>query len=566
MYRFYDTTELTLPREELPSEALCLNGQFIEKMVPGYHTLYTTGREGNPREVSQTESSGRDGARFRSVRRQPREIRVAFQMESRNARKYADKFNALKKLLRAEEAKLVFNDEPDKYFTGTLTDIEMDDTGDLNVRGELVFMCSDPYKYAVHEKTITAQAKNGRAVFEIEYQGTVNAYPLIRTLTLANTDTLLFSDDAGNMVSIGTPDAAAAGLSLGSKILSIDANGMMSAVYPAHIVRYAEDAYHLTPVRYPDGTQVRETINGTQYLTITRPEEGLPDDLIAGEEVEEELVGSGDSDAQTDTYDDEEEEISTGEVTGVTCFTSILATSGTNYTCRVQPLFYADDFRETGYLHFGLAFNMVGIGGDDSNEYAEFEEAEIIIEKTGIGSPYATAYLCIYGVTQKKIRIRVDIDNPVTGKDGYGIGIARFGTVYTFTLGEDQYEIDAAGYYSPYAGQIPSFAVFSLGRVDGQRQMSGMGFASAQIIATTRSSADQLVDIMRLGDNIIVDCATGDIRLNGRPDPDLGSVDNDWTEFCLRPGFNKIECTATTTILTAKKPESYTLTYREAWE
>ena len=57
MYKFHDTTELLKPLDELPSEALCFNGSFIEKMVPGYRTLYTSGREGNEREVSQTDSN-----------------------------------------------------------------------------------------------------------------------------------------------------------------------------------------------------------------------------------------------------------------------------------------------------------------------------------------------------------------------------------------------------------------------------------------------------------------------------------------------------------------------------
>ena len=567
MYRFYDTTDLTLPLEDLPSEALCLNGQFIEKIVPGYRTLYTTGREGNSREVSQTESSGRDGARFRSVRRQTREIHVGFQMYTRDARDYADKFNALKKLLRTEEAKLIFNDEPDKYFIGTLTDIDMDDTGELAVSGELIFMCSDPYKYAVLEKVVTADAVNGRAVFEVEYPGTVNSYPIIKTITRANTDTLLFSDEAGNMISVGTPDAASAGLSIGSKILSIYAGNMEEpSLYPESIVRYAEEAYHVTPVRVPDGSQTTVTVNDTKYLTITRPDEEAPGELYEIDSEEEELIGSGDDDP-TDVDPDSGSDASGPEVTGVTLYTPLNSTSGTNYVCRVQPLFYADDFRETGYLHFGLAFDIVHASVvEGSRDMAEIEEAEIIIEKTGIGSPYATVYLCIYGVTQKKIRMRIDVDNPITGVDGYGIGISRFGTTYTFTIGEDQYEIDASGYYSMYAGQMPKYAVFSLARVEGQRQMSGIGFAYAQVIATNRTSADQIVDIMRSGNTVLVNCASGDICLNGRPNPDLGSVDNDWTEFCLRPGYNKIECTAVTSDLLGQKPRTYTMTYREAWE
>jgi len=548
MYRFYDTTEMVLPREELPSEALCLNGAFIEKMVPGYHTTYTTGREGNSREISQTESSGRDGARFRSVRREPREIRVGFQLESRDARDYADKFNALKKLVKDEEAELIFNDEPDKYFIGTLRNIEINNAGELAVTGELVFQCSDPYKYAVEETTITVNAEAGVAAFELDYKGTVEAYPTIRTTTRANTETLLFSDDGGNLISIGTPDAASSGLSRGSKIFAAKAPKMLAeATYPEGIHRYAGESEIMTPVRTPDGSQELVTINGTQYLTIQKVNPTAADTETAEDDETEEWFG--------------DVSIDVNSVSGISCHMPISTTTGTNYSCQVQPIFYADDLRETGYLHFGLAFTLGGSGSGT----IQLEEAEIIIEKTGIGSTYATAHLCVYGSVSKSVRIRIDKDNPITGLNGYGIGISRFGTVYTFTLGEEQYQVDAASYYSMFAGQIPTYAIFSMARVKGQEQMT-MGFAAAQVIATTRDSEDDLVEIMRGNDIVSVDCDTGDIRVNGRPVPSLGSIDNDWTAFSLKPGYNRVECSATTSELLGAKPTSYTMTYREAWE
>lgn len=546
MYKFHDVTDLPSPREELPSEALCLNGAYIEKQIPGYRTLYTIGREGNSREVSQTESSNRDGARFRSVRRESREIRVGFQLESSDARDYARKFNMLKSLLRTEEAQLIFHDESDKFFTGTLTDIDVSDSGELNVCGELVFHCADPYKYAVQEKTVTAAATNGAVEFDLQYDGTVPAYPTFKTITLADTDTLLFSEDTGAMVSVGATDAASAGLSKGSKVFASDGAVLYSgATYPANAVRYAEEYYLMTPVRTPDGTQTLVTVNNTEFLTIENIE------TTAAEDDSEE--------SEDDTLI--EETVDTTAVSGITAYKAIRSTRGVNYICSVQPLFYAEDLREVGYLHFGLISAINEIDGT----YNEFEEAEIIIEKTGVGSAYATAKLCIYGSPVKKVRIRVDADNPVTGLDGYGIGISRFGTVYTFALGEEQYEYDASGASSTYAGAFPAYVVCSLARINGYDQMSGIGFGSVQIIATNRTSADQIVDIMRENDTVLVNCETGEIRVNGRPVPNLGSIDNDWTEFCLRPGFNRVTCSSSVSAVSSE-PESYTMTYREAWE
>ena len=427
MYKFHDTTELLKPLDELPSEALCFNGSFIEKMVPGYRTLYTSGREGNEREVSQTESSDRDGARFRSVRRKPREIHVGFQMNTKNAKDYAYKFNALKKLLKEEEAELIFNDEPDKFFRGTLTDIEMENIGDLCVTGDLVFLCSDPYKYAVDEHSITAQATAGRATIELDYRGTVDAYPILRTATRAETESLLFSDDAGNMIAIGTPDASNAGLARGTRNLIANANSFMNTgIYPEQVSRYTDESLRMTPVRVNDGTQEVVTINGTRYFTMQRiaPVES---DIEDEEETEEEEVI--------------DPTVNTSSVTGITLYKAITQTTMRNYVVTAQPLFYTDDLREVGYFHFGLVSEITEQSDTQSQE---IEEAEIILEKTGIGSAYATAVMCVYGAEVKKVRVRVGIDNPISGLNGIGIGIARFGDIYTFTLGEETYEIDAS--------------------------------------------------------------------------------------------------------------------------
>lgn len=549
MYKFHDTTELLKPLDELPSEALCFNGSFIEKMVPGYRTLYTSGREGNEREVSQTESSDRDGARFRSVRRKPREIHVGFQINSRDAKDYAYKFNALKKLLKEEEAELIFNDEPDRFFTGTLTNIEMDNAGELCATGELIFVCSDPYKYAVDEHSITAQATAGRATIELDYRGTVDAYPILRTATRAETESLLFSDDAGNMIAIGTPDASNAGLARGTRNLIANANSFMNTgIYPEQVSRYTDESLRMTPVRVNDGTQEVVTINGTRYFTMQRiaPVES---DIEDEEETEEEEVI--------------DPTVNTSEVTGITLYKAITQTTMRNYVVTAQPLFYTDDLREVGYFHFGLVSEITEQSDTQSQE---IEEAEIILEKTGIGSAYATAVMCVYGAEVKKVRVRVGIDNPISGLNGIGIGIARFGDIYTFTLGEETYEIDASAYTSIMQGTNPKYVCVSLARVKGQQQMSGLGISLAQSISTGRTSADELASVMRASETIVVDCSTGEIRSNGRPNPALGSIDNNWMEFSLKPGFNRIECSAVTSDDMGAKPTSYTMTYREVWE
>ena len=78
MYTFTDTTQL--PKSTRPSEALKLNGAYIEDQIPGYRTLYVSGRESLSPELSISEMQGRDGAR-RTGRRYPkRTIVVGYQL------------------------------------------------------------------------------------------------------------------------------------------------------------------------------------------------------------------------------------------------------------------------------------------------------------------------------------------------------------------------------------------------------------------------------------------------------------------------------------------------------
>lgn len=43
MYKFIDTNEVS--ESVLPSEALNMNGEYIEHLIPGYRTLSVRGRE-----------------------------------------------------------------------------------------------------------------------------------------------------------------------------------------------------------------------------------------------------------------------------------------------------------------------------------------------------------------------------------------------------------------------------------------------------------------------------------------------------------------------------------------
>ena len=161
MYNFVDTVSKQ-SSTELPSEALCINGVYIENEIDGYRTLSVEGRELLESEVGNIQIGNQDGRRYRQKRDEVRTIQINYQMLSNSPEDFREKFNKLCALINNEESKLIFLDEPDKYYIGTKESIGDVDSGRLNVKGSFTFTCSDPYKYKITEKT--ANNEGGKVI------------------------------------------------------------------------------------------------------------------------------------------------------------------------------------------------------------------------------------------------------------------------------------------------------------------------------------------------------------------------------------------------------------------
>lgn len=166
MYNFVDTTTGSASSSALPAEALQINGAYIENEIEGYRTLYVLGRELTEAEITELQIGQMDGSEYRNSRIVSRSITVGYQLLTDSPEDFREKFNELNKILNQKEAKLIFADEPDKYFIGTKSEVGDVKEGRLNVTGEFVFYCCDPYKYAAAEKSFQAAA-NTDGVLEI---------------------------------------------------------------------------------------------------------------------------------------------------------------------------------------------------------------------------------------------------------------------------------------------------------------------------------------------------------------------------------------------------------------
>lgn len=178
MYNFIDVNQAS-ESVILPSEALKINGEYIENQISGYRTLHVSGREALAPELTTYTTGVRDGSVMKNKRFPARTITVTYQIVAESSEEYRKAYNKLAAILNVEEAELIFNDEQDKYFVGTPSAIGTPEPGRNAVIGEFEILCIDPFKYSVGEyiveldNLITPPQKE----FILDYGGTYKTYP-----------------------------------------------------------------------------------------------------------------------------------------------------------------------------------------------------------------------------------------------------------------------------------------------------------------------------------------------------------------------------------------------------
>lgn len=190
-YKFVDTIE-TSDGVILPSEALQINGEFIENIIAGYRTLNVSGREALSAELDTYSVGVRDGSDIKGKRYPARIITVRYQLIAETNEAFREAYNQLASILNVDNAELIFNDEIDKFYIGTPETIEPVTAGLNSVIGEFTIYCADPFKYSVAEYEATPLLDNDSIL--IDYNGTHKSYPIL--------EADFFEEDEGNGSSI----------------------------------------------------------------------------------------------------------------------------------------------------------------------------------------------------------------------------------------------------------------------------------------------------------------------------------------------------------------------------
>lgn len=538
MYKFIDTIEAS-ESAPLPSEALKINGQFIEEVIPGYRTLSVSGRDGLSAELGVYETGVRNGSSVKHKRYPAREIIVRYQIITDSANDFREAYNKLAGILNVEDAQLIFNDEPDKFFVGTPTEIGEVEPGRNAVTGEFTIFCADPFKYSVVEYTKESQTISGGGKgFVIDYKGTHVAYPTMQTEFYKENEVdgslsgdgdcgyVAFFNEREKILQFGNPDEIDGVAAEASQRLTHwyfdsaaswgaaqtywqmnDAVNLFYAETTGGSMKMATDAsgeFYLTPADYSAG-------NDKSGPSMTRV---LPEDSSG-------TVGASDFLFEFDL-----------------CFAPSSGSPGLNEV----GAFYALAENSSGKIIAGVRISKYAPGTTQGKtEY-------FVNGKSCITQAFAASHT-----------------NDLFGNNSNAsrrVFIKKLGKTVTFNVGGEKwnYTCSDTGFESEKVTKI----TFVFLRYKDYAPLAYNGIYYAKFVKHNCSTFDEIPNKFSSGDMLTADCKSGEIYLNGLPYPELGAIGNDWEEFYLQPGGNVIGI-GHSDWLTGDTAPTFTLKYREVF-
>ena len=129
--------------------------------------------------------------------------------------------------------------------------------------------------------------------------------------------------------------------------------------------------------------------------------------------------------------------------------------------------------------------------------------------------------------------------------------------MYTLRLGNDSYT------YQTDEIIIPTYMTVFVFDYTGSPKMECNAVRYVRFIEHSASSAKAVTNIIRNGDEVVIDCASAEITVNGISEPELGDIMNQWDGMDLNPGSNDVGINVVCD--TKSEAPDITMIYREAF-
>lgn len=530
MYNFIDVNKVS-EGVALPSEALKINGEFIENQIKGYRTLTVSGREALDPEVDTFETGIRNGSTLNYKRYPERIITVKYQLITENNKAFREAYNKLAGILNVTNAELIFNDEPDKFFIGTPSTIRSVDPGKNSVTGEFELLCTDPFKYSVTEYEVTPTVDDGRT-FIVDYKGTHEAFPTFEVKFFEENET----DGDNDTPLTGSGDCGfVAFFNEDEKIIQIgDPEETEGETFDK-----SQTLINQSFKKKNSWGSATQKLWKTKGVPICGNTAVFPGGLV---EVEPAYANAPD-----------------GEyfLTPITHVTQ--GGWGGPAFARELP---ADATDDVGATNFTVSYSQKLAIGSGNNAEKEFGGFSVDLVNNNNGTRIAFARIdIIKSSTGKNGTLRVWVNNKMIcdktidlslnnkyfGNNAASKGIITNKTT-TITKTGGQFKFNIGGVTVSYLDEtlknIPLNEVyFHLFRHESRAKLGFNGVYGVKVVKNNCDTWRDIPNKFSANDVAVIDCSKGEIFLNDLPTPELGALGNDWETFCLKPGVNQISAT-----------------------
>lgn len=577
MYGFIDTTDFREQTKILPSEAVMINGVYLENVIEGYRTLYVKGREALSPAIEVGEVGVRSGAYLKNKRFPARVLTVGYQIVADSLNAFNTAFMQLNDLLNVEEAQIMFADETDKYLTGTPSGFDEIPAGQLSVKGEYTIVCTDPFKYSITEYEVAPTLDDG-ATFFVDYQGTYPAYPVLQTdfyknATKGNTDGncgfVAFSTQNADVLQFGyVADPDAVNAEVQELVDTQDATWLEKKCLVNEpfdsLTGWASNNGYTGSIYYlANGTPAVDFLNSGTDKAVYASGYGSGSQWH-GCTVKRAIPNDGGNPSTTGAVD--------WELHGTMRF----APSKTAKTAKKQA------GRMTIAVLDANGRALAGILVSKKKGTSQGEIRMIVNNKAvktykNVDLSYYNRYFGYVKPTNSGAGARQQTAN----KRPCNYDITKDGSKFTFNAGGKTFSFTLEDLADVVATHVSIF-ISAWGDLPA---VSWMGVYSCQFTSNsvkqtkTTETWEQLTEKIEVqntfttNDILVCDCADGSVRLlnayatdeiSGGLHPELGALGNDWESFVLTKGSNQIGTMYSDWVEDAYKP-TFTLRYRERY-
>ena len=553
MYKFIDVNEVS-EGLALPSEALKINGEYIENIIDGYRTLTVSGREALSPEITTFETGVRDGSTLQSKRFPARRLLIKYQLVAKSNEEFREAFNKLGSILNVEDAELIFNDEQDKFFIGTPSNISEVEPGSNSVIGEFEITCTDPFKYSVEEYEVEPTLDDGMS-FLVDYKGTYKAYPTLEASFYkenetdnATTNTLTGKGDCGfvaffneneKIIQLGDPDE--------------------------------EDSENYKKSQ----TLVNQTFKTSSAWGVAAKTLWT---LNTGKTTSSDVVAVGDI-GMAVSNPDSASNVAREYYLKASDYSKGDKWHGPSITRKIP----ADAAGDVGATNFTLTYKhkmSIGNGKNDTKQKGSFQC--LIVNGSGASRKIIAGVHVYKNTDGKKAKIKffvnnksekvIDIDlsyhNKYLGNNSTKkkiktvktCTITKQGKTITFNIGGIKKTFTS----SAIANMLANEVTFTFTKLGTKTPLSYNGIYSAKFVKNNCDTWRDIPNKFSSNDVVVADCKKGEILLNDTVTPEYGALGNDWEGFHLNPGVNQIGVTYSDWVEDAYAP-TFKMRYREVF-